>query len=769
MHASALGWLTVGFVVFGTTAGFVACSNDVVHVHASTDASTDVAPDTNVAQPNSCVTSPTAAPFPTGSCNSPKPSMPDAFDEALSKIGLDRCSVQQDPAKMITAVMDVNDKRAIVDFKALLQWPLRLPAYGAETAKWLDDAISGPTPVASAVAAASTRRGQPVTDCPDAAWFVVDTKDPAPLETGLAEIASAAGDAAFDPDATTQAVAPIPLEMQRALLPVLRAMATARTAITTAKAPALQFLTLFKKMPSWVIGTTTYKWTDPQLAAWDSVDVHGITQAAVQLASTIEASRLGRFKGQALSANVELNTAIGPIVIHGSDKDTYTPGSLSETAALFIDTGGDDTYRIPIAAATPDRPIALAVDLDGKDLYAYVEKPTPDDMTGHRLPSDSLGRINGTITASRVQRQGSGLLGVGVLWDLGGKDDVYRSLAASQGMGIFGVGVLYDDGGADKYSSEALSQGASAWGVGLLLDAAGDDQYVIYSTGQGFGFTQGVGALVDESGTDDYFSDPGDPKVGGDAIYPNGQLPNTGNTSITQGAGFGHRSDSPEPGYQFPGGLGILRDAKGNDHYQTSVFGQATAFAMGIGMLLEGSGDDVYEGLWYVQGANAHTGVSLFHDSAGSDQYNPTFPIAATSIGVGHDFGSALHIDEGGDDVYKGPGLGLGCGNANGIGIMVVTGGNDLFASPSILSLGGANSTEIFNTPRKVLQTLGVFVKASGPGSYAVSGADAGSYVNSQWSYAPNNTPDGGADGGLVFNYEKSIGIDRPNGTALLP
>jgi len=184
---------------------------------------------------------------------------------------------------------------------------------------------------------------------------------------------------------------------------------------------------------------------------------------------------------------------------------------------------------------------------------------------------------------------------------------------------------------------------------------------------------------------------------------------------------------------------------------------------MGIGMLLEGDGDDTYEGLWYVQGANAHTSVAYFDDKAGNDKYDPTFPIRATSIGVGHDYSVALHYDEGGDDQYHGPGLSLGSGNDNGIGFMLVAGGNDTFKADAVNSLGSANCGDLQGTSRAKLQTLGVFVKASGTATYAVGGIDAGGYPGSNWSYAPEN------DAGAGLTYEKSAGLDRPNGAASWP
>ena len=727
---------------------------------------TDTGVDAPVAFTGTCVQSPAPAPFPSGACNSPKPAQPDSFDEAIAKRGFDRCSLKLDPKKMPYAVMDVTDKRQLPDFTPLLSYPLRLPAYGRETAKWLDAALMGDRPVSGAIASMSARRGSPVTECAPPEWFAVQKADPAPLATALGLVAADFG-ADFDADATKQSVADVPLELQQALAPVVRALGHAWLAVDAAKQAFAPQLVKLQSAPWWVLGTFKYTWTPEQFAAFDGFDVAAITTAAVELATAVEAANLSRFKNADVPA-VDLTTPFGAIVLRGAGADAYDPGSAAETAAFVLDTGGSDTYRVPVAAATPTRPIAIAVDLGGDDAYAYVEKKVPDDAIGHRLPSDGAGRSGRTL--SRVGRQGSALLGVGLLWDLGGGKDKYQSLTFSQGAGVFGVGVLYDDGGDDTYLSEALSQGMASFGVGLLLDGGGKDSYLTYTMGQGYGFTKGVGALADLSGDDTYYSDPGHPDVMGDVLYANGQLPGKANTSLTQGCGFGHRPDSPEPPYQFAGGMGILRDAAGKDSYQTGVFGQGCAFGMGMGFLLEGGGDDTYEGLWYVQGANAHTGVALFLEQGGNDKYNPTFPIAATSIGVGHDYSAAVHLDEGGDDVYRAPGLALGCGNANGMGVMVVAGGTDTFTTPSVNSLGCANSTEVFQTPRAGIPTIGVFVKAGGTGAYTVSGIDAGAlYPNGEWSYAPNNTPDGGADGGPVYDYEKSIGIDRPNGSASLP
>ena len=158
-----------------------------------------------------------------------------------------------------------------------------------------------------------------------------------------------------------------------------------------------------------------------------------------------------------------------------------------------------------------------------------------------------------------------------------------------------------------------------------------------------------------------------------------------------------------------------------------------------------------------------HTPYLDFDDKAGNDQYDPTFPIRSTSIGVGHDYSSVLHYDEGGDDTYHGPNLSLGSGFDNGVGMMLVTSGTDTFRADSALSLGAAGAPDMVGTARAKLQTLGVFVKASGAGTYVIGGADAGTYPGGNWSDTPENDPDAG------LTAEKSVGADRPNASASWP
>ncbi len=705
------------------------------------------------AGPNTCVLSPVAAPFPTGACAVARPATRDALDDALAAIGHDRCTLHQDLDDVSVGLMKPRDRRALIGFGDLLEFPLRLPGWGAETARFMDESLTSASPVAHALAAAATRLGGPIVECPDPALFAESNPaDTAPLATSIADLEESFGKTA-DRAALAAAVAGVPIELQRALARIVRVQAWAYDEVVAARGRATG--KALDSAAELVAGVGLIPLDAALLDKIDSFDLPRVVRAASVVSTAIEGAGLERFAGVDIPP-LDLETSIGAVVLRGPHADEYAAESRAKDAMLVFDTGGDDTYLVSIASGTKSLPIAVAIDLGGRDLYAYVERPTASDAVGKRLPSDEAGRDVYGRTRSRVGRQGAGIMGVGLLYDFGQEGDTYRSLAYSQGVGVFGVGVLFDEGGDDTYEAEVLAQGAAGWGVGLLLDRAGSDRHLAYTAAQGYGFTRGIGALVDADGDDVYEADPGDSSLGGDPIYPSAQLPNGGNTSMAQGCGRGVRPDLLPSHIGLPGGLGLLRDLRGSDRYAAGVFAQAASFAMGVGLLLDGEGDDTYEGLWYVQGAAAHTGLTLFVDGKGNDRYNPTFPIASTSIGVGHDFSVGIHVDEGGDDHYRAPNLSLGSGYANGVGIVVNAGGTDAFEASGELMLGSASATEVLSSAaRKKMPTVGVFVKAGGGATYdaPVRGPGAGA----TWSTTPNKAS--GAN-------EQAVGVDRPQGSA---
>ncbi len=675
----------------------------------------------------------------------------DALDDALDRVHLERCGVGLESAQLNESLLDDADSRMLGSTGASLRAPLALPPFGEATASSLDASMQSSTPVTRAILTAAALRKAPLaTICADDAWYA-----PAPANAPLAA-ALAEAQAQHVDEGDLRA---IPLDLQLALVPIVRAIHASSAEVVAARgalSPALVAAAF--GVPSWILGVRHFAWSAAVPKAFDEIDATRIARAAARLALVVESANLSRFKGVEIPS-LDLATPAGPIILRGPSNDTFT--ASGEAPAFLLDTGGDDTYVGAVASGTRERPVSILVDLGGRDTYSYREVRVTSDVLGKRLPSDGTGRADDGRTLSRIGRQGSGVLGVGLLVDLGSDADTYRSLIASQGAGSHGVGVLFDAGGSDRYEAEGFSQGAAAWGVGLLLDEAGNDEYRLYNSGQGFGFTRGVGAIVDAAGDDIYVANPGDPSLDGDPLYRSDQLPGppsspvAGNHSFAQGVGAGHRPDWPDPGYPFPGGLGILRDSAGRDRYVAGVFAQGAGFVQGMGMLLEGGGDDTYRGLYYVQGAAAHMAVALFHDHDGADDYNTDYPIQLSSIGLAHDFSVAIHYDEDGNDRYKAPALSLGTSLANGISLFVNDGGEDQFEAPKGTTFGMASTGDV-RTSRKRIPTVGVFVKARGESAYHIDSEEE---------------PRGGqrwCEGDENDDLQKSVGLDAPRGRAHL-
>ena len=675
----------------------------------------------------------------------------DSLDVALGKLGLDRCTAGHTLAALQASKLDPADVRAFADMVPLLERSVELPRYGAALAFELDRAMASSTPVASAIAAAAPRRGAPVDACEDAAWYAWSASDKAPLATALHDVGG-----------RTQDTSGVPLELQKALAPIVRALATTSKEVEDARHVDLQTQDYLATVPTWMLGIRHFELSADMVTALGKVDVDAITRSAVRIALVVERANLQRFAGAKIP-DLTFSAPFGRIVLRGPQSHTYNENSPADGAAFLLDTGGDDVYRVAAGPSTVALPVAVSVDLGGRDTYAYADAPVEADLVGRRLPSDGSGRTADGRTLSRTPRQGAGVLGVGLLFDLGGDADSYRSLVGSQGVGSHGVGVVLDDGGDDTYVAEGFSQGAAAWGIGLALDKAGNDTRTLYTSGQGFGFTGGVGAIVDAAGDDDYVAIAGTWKgapasLAGDMLYPSAQLPGppaspyAGNWSLAQGVGAGHRPDWPDPGFAMPGGLGVLRDAAGNDTYGAGVFAQGAGFVQGLGMLLDDAGDDRYDALYYAQGAAAHMGLALFDDRAGDDRYDTLVPLQAAAMGLAHDLSSAIHLDEDGNDTYAATGLTLGVAEDNGVALFVNAGGADSFTAAGNC-LGQALMESTISAARQSMPTVAVFLKAGGTATYDVD---------------QKRVSRGGKSWGEDHGHDLASGSDVPMGTVTL-
>ncbi|MCA9674225.1 MAG: hypothetical protein KC464_04205, partial [Myxococcales bacterium] len=474
----------------------------------------------------------------------------------------------------------------------------------------------------------------------------------------------------------------------------------------------------------------------------DGIGYGELYGAGVDVLEALAQADLSRF-AQVPTSSVATSTAtlvfsaetpLGRVAIGDGDSGVYDPRApgMDGAWAVLIDLGGNDEYRVPAGGnQSADNSASVLVDLGGDDVYGYVVTPAAGDQG--RLPSDAGGRYrtirppdldNGPISLSQVPRQGGARMGVAVLYDIGGGRDHYQSLRLSQGTGVVGVGVLLDEGGDDQYFAEAASQGAAAFGIGLLYDAGGSDVRHAYTMSQGFAFARAAGVVYDLTGDDQYLMDPGDPDVGGDPLYFNAQRPGRANSTLGQGFAFGRRADTTDRAF-MSGGVGLLVDADGNDRYEGSVFTQGGGYWFGTGVLADHAGDDTYDGLWYAMAAGAHYAMGALLEGGGDDVYGGALPRVNVTVGGGHDYSAVFLVDEAGNDTYAGARITIGAGNLNGVGVFVDNAGDDLYDARNVYGIGAAGILESFEpgSPRRKVQTIGLFIDAAGHDTYTLNGA----------------------------------------------
>ncbi len=439
-----------------------------------------------------------------------------------------------------------------------------------------------------------------------------------------------------------------------------------------------------------------------------------------------------------------IRTPAGTILLKDARNDLYTPDGRD--LLLLIDLGGDDTYQIDIASNTSaTNAVSLAIDLAGNDRYTYaILRPGSDGL----LPPDEDGRyrgddLYGPVSLSTHSRQGAARNGIAMLFDLGDGDDTYQSLVASQGYAHQGVGVLLDTGGDDTYLAEAGSQGVGQFGIGLKIDLGqGRDSRRAFTLSQGFGYVGGAGFLLDDGGDDQYTCDHGDPAFGGTRLYHSPQLPQDGNSSFCQGAGFGRRGQSL-PAEHLSGGLGVLRDLNGDDTYEASVFAQGTGYWQGTGILSDADGADTYDASWYIQGGAAHYAIGILADGGlGDDVFGAARPARNVTLGSGHDYSLGALISEGGDDTFHMTSLSAGASNCNGIGLFVDNAGDDHYIARSDYSSGMGNVSGECLDARPQAVSIGVMLDAAGLDTYDYPDSPYPTPDNdASWGHTRNNLP----------------------------
>jgi hypothetical protein len=236
-------------------------------------------------------------------------------------------------------------------------------------------------------------------------------------------------------------------------------------------------------------------------------------------------------------------------------------------------------------------------------------------------------------------------------------DDRYE-METGVAAAIVGAALLIDFSGNDSYAANFFGQGAAAFGIGALVDLAGDDRYRLEAWGQGLGLAGGLGLLWDRGGNDHYAAGGvPDPYDRGSGV------------SAAQGVGFGFRE-------RIAGGIGILRDDGGDDVYEAQMFAQGAGYYYGLGLLWDRGGADRYQAFRYAQGNGAHQAIGVLRDEAGNDRYSLN---DAYGQGMGLDIAVGILVDFLGDDVYRAHAAAQGTATANGFGLLADQAGNDRF------------------------------------------------------------------------------------------
>ncbi len=378
------------------------------------------------------------------------------------------------------------------------------------------------------------------------------------------------------------------------------------------------------------------------------------------------------------------HTKYGNIIVGGSGPNVY-----NADAAIIIDIGGNDVYLNNAGATYGQVFFALCADFGGNDIY----------------------RSTGNL------QQGAAIMGCGILIDTEG-DDTYRADHCAQGYGLIGVGILADLAGDDTYRAKGHAQGAAWFGIGILAEGDGIDSYHADNFAQGLGLCKGFGAVVEAGGNDSYY-------LG--AKNADFRAPKRSYISMGQGFGFGSRPSKDRFGTS--GGIGLLADAEGHDHYVGDYFCQGSSYWYALGILRDKKGSDHYFSGRYSQGAGIHLSLGALIDCAGDDSYIAYHGVAQ---GCGHDWAYGILEDKAGNDFYQAKILSQGAGNDCGIGVLFDHKGDDRY-----VGTGDVQGHGTFNQARNE-GSIGILMDICGKDKYI--------------------SPNGSADG-KVFKKKTQIGL----------
>ena len=409
------------------------------------------------------------------------------------------------------------------------------------------------------------------------------------------------------------------------------------------------------------------------------VDFTTLFAGAEDLAAVVDAVGDG-MKKQPLTETFSFtcHTRYGEIRLASGGKEDF---SADRQYLLILHAGDQPTFHAGGATGGPDLPLGILINAGNGAVYqATTDKPA----------------------------FGAGILGYGLLANLGEHATYTSSGFYAEGAGIAGVGML-TDGGQATFRARGGAQGMGAFGIGVLA-AAGNDRFDAYDYCQGCGLPLGCGLLCDTGKGNQYTANDTD------IIFPSAQSKEH-NTSLAQGAGMGYRRDYVD-GHSVSGGVGMLLDVGGDGKFFGGVFCQAVGYWGGIGILDSRGGSNSFRCVWYGQSATAHYGISYLDEAGGNNTFTATNCVTDAAA---HDYSISLFLDEGGHNTYLLNGSGLGEGLNNGLALFVDLGGHNTYKSPYN---GAYGQSVTFSTsgPRVEIPTFGLFIDLGGDSTYPAGG-----------------------------------------------
>jgi hypothetical protein len=404
-------------------------------------------------------------------------------------------------------------------------------------------------------------------------------------------------------------------------------------------------------------------------------------------ASDIAARKLRLLRERGADIDFKFDTPLGRVLLTGARTDTINGADY----LLICDFGGDDHYRAG-GGGSPMQPISVLIDLAGDDSYGV-------DYSSRQF--------------------GAGICGVGVCLDVDGNDS-FRADRLANGLGIFGTGLLADFAGDDSYHQLVSGQGCGYFGVGMLIDREGGDDYYIAGDGQGAGGVGGgVGILVDYRGADKYTAEPfADAFDRGD--YHSEHKINANNA---QGWGGGRRGDGSD-GHSWAGGMGVLIDYFGDDHYYSGNWSLGTGYWFGIGIVYDVNGNDLYESCYFTQASGAHYCIGAMFDETGDDRHE-LYETAGAALSFGWDFSVNLLVDWEGNDSYQAKIISIALSDIRSNAFLFDFAGDDLYQlNAGAMGMGEADFRESYRTKRAMspypsyAESYGVLIDVGGADRY---------------------------------------------------